>query len=103
MAKSAFTASFSPTLLNHEGALQGLEPMGGIKKDLCGAKLLPTTVSACAVNCSEFCHLVKTQHCCLCPCEKYNPPLAVHPLPPTHPLLCAICDITVKLLKIQYF
>ena len=39
------------------------------------------------------------------PIERYNLPPAAHPpLPPVHPLVCAICDITVvvkKLLKIQ--
>ena len=28
-----------------------VETMGGINKDICGAKLLPTTILACAVNC----------------------------------------------------
>ena len=67
-----------------------VEPMGDINKDVCGAKLLPTSILACAVNCSRFCYLMKTQQCCLCPCGKYNLPPAAHPThyPPhtSHPL-----------------
>ena len=69
-----------------------VEPVGGINKDVCGARLLPVTVSAYAANYNHFCHLIKTQHCCLCPCERYNPPPTTHPhhhlphpLPPAHP------------------
>ena len=80
--------------------------MGGINK--CGARLLPTTVSACAMNFVHFCHLVKSQHCCLCSCGIYNPPLAAHlhlaTLPPscTPTLLyvCAICYITVVMREV---
>ena len=74
-----------------------MEPVGGINKDMCGAKLLQTTVSAYAVNCICFFHLLKTQHCSLCPCGMYNLPLAAHPPPPptTHPLIHIIRDIKV--------
>ena len=58
MAKCAFTAGFLPTLSTHEGA-GPVELLGGINKDMCGPKLLPTTVLACGVNFIHFCDLVK--------------------------------------------
>ena len=39
-----------------------MKPVNGINKDVCDAKLLPTTVLACSVDCVCFCHLLKTQH-----------------------------------------
>ena len=85
-----------------------MELLGGINKDVCGAKLLPTTVSAYTMNFICSCHLVKTQHCCLCSCGRYNLPSAAHPphhppYTPSHPptpLVCAICDITVHVKKV---
>ena len=83
-----------------------VEPANGINKDVIGATLLPMIVLTYPIDWVCFCHLLKTQHCCLCPIGRYNLPLATHPpqpLPPI-PLLRAICDITVtvkKLLKIQ--
>ena len=52
-----------------------------VNMDACGAKLLLTTVLAYPVDCACFCHLLKTQHHCLCPTLPHHPP---HP-PPTHP------------------
>ena len=68
-----------------------VELVNGINKDMTGAKLLPTTTLTCAVDWVPFCHLLKTQHCCLCPYGRFNPPPATHPplhpphLPPAHP------------------
>ena len=53
--------------------------------DMYVAKLLPITILTYAVNCICFCHSMKTQHCCLYPCERHNLPLAVHPPPPSTP------------------
>ena len=58
------------------------EPKNSINKDMCGAKLLLTNVSAYPVDCVCFCDLLKTQHCCLSSNGRYNPPLAAHPPPP---------------------
>ena len=61
-----------------------LGPVSGTNKDVTGARLLPTTVSTCHVDGVSFCHLLKTQHCCVCPYGRFNPPLATHlPPPPT--------------------
>ena len=49
-----------------------MEPVNGINKDMCGAKLLSTTVSAYPVDCVRFCDLLKTQHCCLSSNGRYN-------------------------------
>ena len=88
-----------------------VEPLNGINKDVCGAKLQPTTVLAYPVDCDCLYHLLVTHHCCMCPNGSLNPPSASHlpppppaSLPPTLPLIHAIGDITVtvkKLLKIQ--
>ena len=68
-------------------------PVNGINKDVSGARLLPKTVSTYPVDWVCFCHLLKTQHCCLCPNGRYNQPPAIHhlhhppyPLPPAHSL-----------------
>ena len=82
-----------------------VRPLDGINKDVGGAKLLLTTTSVYPVDCTCICPLLKTQHHCLCPNGRCNPPSASHPPPPTpHPIIHAIPDITVtvkKLLKIQ--
>ena len=62
-----------------------VEPVSGINKDMSGAKLLLTTISTYSVNCVRFCHLMKTQHCCLCTIARHNLPLAAHPPPPPTP------------------
>ena len=46
-----------------------VEPVNGIIKGVCDAELLPITVSAYLMDCVCFCHLMKTQHCCLWPME----------------------------------
>ena len=77
-------------------------PLDGINKDVGGAKLLLTTTSVYPVDCACFCPLLNTQHHCLCPNGRCNPPSASHP--PTHLLIHTIPDITVAvkmLLKIQ--
>ena len=65
----------------------------GITKAAWGVKLLLTTVLyACyQVDCSSFCALLETQHCCLptcewfCPASAFHPPPMPIPPPPTHP------------------
>ena len=57
-----------------------MKPLRGFNKGACGTKLLPMTVLAYAVDCVCFCHLLDTQHCCLCPNGQYNPPPASHPV-----------------------
>ena len=70
---------------------RSLGPVSGTNKDVTGARLLPTTVSTCPVDWVPICHLLKTQHCCLCPQWSFNPPPATHspppptPPPPSHP------------------
>ena len=67
--------------------------MNGIIKDVCGIKLLPMTISAHPVDFVCFWHLLKTQHCCLCPImEGITLP---QQLLPAHLLVQATCDITV--------
>ena len=86
-----------------------LEPLDGTNKDVCGAKLSPTTVSAYPVDCGCLCHLLDTLYCCVSLNGRVNPPSASQPPPPTpaaplpppaHPLIQAICDITVTVKKI---
>ena len=96
-----------------------MEPVNGINKDVCGAKLQPMTVSAYPVDCDCLCHLLNTHYCCLCLNRMLNQPAAAHPPPPpnpppsthpshplllSHPLIRAIHNITVAmkmLLKLQ--
>ena len=68
-----------------------MEPVIGINKDVSGAWLLPMTISTYPVDWVCFCHLLKTQHCCLCPNGRYNPPLATHPPPPS-----TLAEIVIK-------
>ena len=84
-----------------------VRPLDGINKDVDGAKLLLTPTSVYPVDCTCICPLLKTQHHCLCPNGRCNPPSASHPplppptpLPPTHPLIHAIPDITVTVKKV---
>ena len=81
-----------------------VRPLNGINKDVGGAKLLLTTTSVYPVDCACICPLLKTQHHCLCPNGKCNPPSASHPpptpLPVAHPLIHAIPDITVTVKKV---
>ena len=81
-----------------------VRPLDGINKDVGGAKLLLTTTSAYPVHCACICPLLKIQHHCLCPNGRCNLPPASHPppppLPPTHPLIHTIPDITVAVKKV---
>ena len=73
-----------------------LGPVNGINKDVSSTRLLPTTVSTYPVNWICFCHLLKTQYCCLCPITHLQLPTCPTLFPPTHPpLQRAISDITV--------
>ena len=61
-------------------------PLDGIIKDVSGAKLHPTAVQACPVDCDCFCHLLNTHYCCMSLSGSFNPPSASHPPPPPpHP------------------
>ena len=71
-----------------------VRPLDGINKDVGGAKLLPTPTSVYPVDCTCICPLLKTQHHCLCPNGRCNPPSA------SHPLIHAIPDITVTVKKV---
>ena len=75
-----------------------VKPLDGINKDVGGAKLLLTTTSVYPVDCTCICHLLKTQHHCLCPNGRCNPPSASHS--PPHTLIHAIPDITVAVKKV---
>ena len=84
-----------------------VRPLDGINKDVGGAKLLLTPTSVYPVDCTCICPLRKTQHHCLCPNGRCNPPSASHPPPPpphpppAHPpLIHAIPDITVTVKKV---
>ena len=95
------------------GAVNGIN-----MKDVSGARLLLKTIMTYFVDLVCFRHLPKTQHCCLCPNERYKLPLTTHPstysptyspthphhpphlLLPTLPPLCAIHNITVAVTKL---
>ena len=78
-----------------------VRPLDGINKDVGGAKLLLTTTFAYPVDCACIWPLLKTQHHCLCPNGRCNLPSASHPpLPPPHPLIHTIPDITVAVKKV---
>ena len=90
IVKSAFTDGFFKPVKPRRCTPRPVEPLNGINKDVCGAKLQPTTVSAYPSD--HLCHLVNTQYCCLCLSGSLNPPPAAHPptptpmlSPPTHP------------------
>ena len=87
-------ASYTYTLRCTTGSVQ---PVNGINKDVSSARLLTTTVSTYPLDSICFCHLVKTQHCSLCPNGGYNPrPATTHPihLTPCHSILHVILDIS---------
>ena len=71
-----------------------VRPLDGINKDVGGAKLLQTTSSVYHVDCACICPLLNTQHHCLCPNGRCNPPSAFHPL------IHSIPDITVAVKKV---
>ena len=59
-----------------------VRPLDGINKDVGGAKLLLMTTSVYHVDYACcICPLLKTQHHCLCPNGRCNPPSASHPPP----------------------
>ena len=63
-----------------------VEPVNGINKDVIGVRLLPMTISTYHVDWACLCHLLKTQHCCLCPNRRCNPlPATTHSHYPSHP------------------
>ena len=75
---------------------------------MCGAKLLPATVSAYPMDCVCFNDSLKTQHCCLSYNGRYDPPPVAYPHPPpnahslpTHSLLIsATHDISIAVKQI---
>ena len=66
----------------HRCTTEPVRPLDGCNKDVSGAKLLLTTTSVYPVDCTCICPLLKTQHHCLCPNGRYDPPSASHPPPP---------------------
>ena len=108
MAKSTFTEGFfADPVKPQRCTTEPVRPLDGINKDVGGAKLLLTTTSVYPVDCTCICLLLKTQQHCLCPNGRCNPPSASHPLPPpltplppAHPLIHAIPDITVTVKKV---
>ena len=92
----------------HRCTTEPVRPLDGINKDVGDAKLLLMTASVYPVGCACICPLLKTQHHCLCPNGRCNPPLTSHPPTPTtptpllpaHPLIHAIPDITVTVKKV---
>ena len=55
-------------------------------EDVCDAKLLPMTTLAYSIDCVCFYHLLRTQHCCLCPNGRNKLLLTAHPpLSPIQP------------------
>ena len=81
-----------------------VEPVNDTNKDVCGAKPYPTTVLVYPVDSGCMRPLLNTQCCFLCLNGSLNVPLASHPsphpLPPIHPLIRAIHDITVVVKKV---
>ena len=73
--------------------------VNGINKDMTGVKLLPTTVVTCAVDWVHFCHLLKTQHCCLWPYGRFNPPPATHHAPSTYPTPPTLYNVPFMILQ----
>ena len=88
-----------------------VEPVNGINKDVCGAKLQPMTVSAFPVDCDLLCHLLDTQyrfHVLMEALTHLQLPTLPHHLPhppPTHPLIympfVILQSLWKQLLKIQ--
>ena len=101
MARPAFTGGLLPTLYIKpwQSITGSMGPLMSTNKAAWGLKLL-MIVSAYQVDCSSFCALLNTQHCCLSPCGWYFPPSASHhpqrlPRPSTpyklHPRYCRSC------------
>ena len=77
-----------------------VQPMNSINKDVCGTKLLPATVLTYPVDCVCFCHLLETQHYCLCPNGKYLPTPHICSLPP-HPSYYQTTPLYIPLVILQ--
>ena len=70
-------------------------------KDVCDAKLFPMTTLAYPIYCVCFCHLLRTQHCCLCPNGRYNLLLTAHPpLSLIQPPLHATHNVTIAVKRV---
>ena len=72
-------------------------PLLNSNQNWLGDKLLPMAVLIHPVVCVHPCHLLRTQHNCLCPNGRENPsstcPPAPHQLPPIHTLIHDTCNI----------
>ena len=83
-----------------------LGPVNDINKDMSGTRLLPTTVSTYPVDWVCFCHLLKTQHCCLCPSGRYTRlrlPTCLHHPPTSYNMPSVILQLLWKMaLKTQH-
>ena len=92
MAKSAFMDGFLLILSHYEGTLQARpeEPLNSINKDMCGAKLLPTTISVYPMDCECFCHLMKTYVALTNPALTAHPPPTLSHLPTLKHATCAL-------------
>ena len=78
--------SFANPVKPQWSTTESMRPLMGTNKAAWGVKLLLTTIWSYQVDCGSLCALLKTQHCCLPPCEWYCPPSASYPPPmPTPP------------------
>ena len=82
--------------------------LGSTNENWLCARLLSMAVSVYPVVCVHSSRLLETQHYCLWPNGRKGPPSACppttttpHPLPPTHPLISAIRDITLAVKKLS--
>ena len=64
-----------------------VQPLGSTNQSSWGTRLLPMSVSTYPVDYVHLCHLLSTQHNCLCPNGKENPPSVCPPTPTTIPTL----------------
>ena len=81
--------SFADPVKPQRSTTESMGPLMGTNKAAWGVKLLLMTVSSYQVDCGSFCALLKTQHCCLPPCEWFCLPSTSHPPPtPTPPPSC---------------
>ena len=69
--------------------------LGSTNQNCWDAKLLPMSVSISPVYCVHLCHLLRTQHHCLCPHGRKNPPnYTCTPSALLSPFIHNTCDIT---------
>ena len=86
-----------------------VEPVNGIHKDVSGAILLPMTVSTYPVDwvflslghSTVVCVLMEGIIHLWLPTHTPSSTINPTPLPPTHSLLCAICDIKVTVKQVD--